>query len=71
MANRDQLSQLLSGLSETEQEILIAAKAEGVGYAELAVEQGKSVAAIKKMVSRALQRIRVNAHGAVAGMTSS
>lgn len=71
VANRDQLFQLLSGLSESEQEILIAAKVEGVGYAELAVEKGKSVAAIKKMVSRALQRIRVNAHGAVAGMTSS
>src|SRR5690606_35882965 len=36
VANRDQLFQLLSGLSETEQEILIAAKVEGVGYAELA-----------------------------------
>jgi len=71
VADREQLLQLLSGLSEAEQKIFIATKLEGVGYAQLAADQGKSVAAIKKMVSRALQRIRVNAHGAVAGMANS
>jgi len=71
VADREQLLQLLSGLSETEQYTLIAAKLEGVGYAELAVEQGRSVAAVKKMVSRTLQRIRLNAHGAAVGLASS
>ncbi len=56
--DREHLSQLLAGLSETERSILIAAKLEGVGYAEIALAQGKSVDAVKKMASRALQRIR-------------
>lgn len=72
VADHEQLAQLLAGLSESEREILIAAKLEGVGYAELAVEQGKSVVAIKKMISRALQRVRSNALvEAAAGLASS
>jgi DNA-directed RNA polymerase specialized sigma24 family protein len=37
---------------------LVAAKIEGIGYPELAARLGKSVDAIKKMISRALQRLR-------------
>ena len=61
IADREQVSHLLAGLSEAEREILIAAKLEGVGYAELAGQQGQTVVAVKKMVSRALQRARCNA----------
>ncbi len=61
IADHDQLLHLFAGLSEAEREILIAAKLEGVGYAELAVRKGKSVVAVKKMISRALQRARCNA----------
>lgn len=72
IADHEQLSHLLAGLSEAEREILIAAKLEGVGYAELAVQQGKTVVAVKKMVSRALQRVRCNALvEAAAGLASS
>ncbi len=56
--DRELLSRLLVGLSDAERRIVIGAKLEGVGYAELAVQQGKTVAAVKKMASRALQRIR-------------
>ena len=56
--SRELVAQLVGSLSEEERETLIAAKAEGVGYAELAARLGKSVDAVKKMVSRTVLRLR-------------
>jgi RNA polymerase sigma-70 factor (ECF subfamily) len=53
-----QVGWLLDRLSPEERRVLVAAKVEGVGYAELARDLGKSVAAVKKLASRAMQRIR-------------
>lgn len=61
VANREQLAQLLDGLSPDERYVVLSAKVEGIGYPELAEHLGKSVDAVKKMASRALQRLRVNA----------
>jgi RNA polymerase sigma-70 factor (ECF subfamily) len=61
VAERDHLAQLLDGLSPEERHVLICAKGEGAGYAELAVQLGRSVDAVKKMASRAAQRLRAAA----------
>jgi RNA polymerase sigma-70 factor (ECF subfamily) len=61
VANREQLAQLLDELSPDERYVVLSAKVEGIGYPELAEHLGKSVDAVKKMASRALQRLRVNA----------
>lgn len=45
-------------LSAEERRVLVAAKVDGVGYAELAQELGKSRDAVKKLASRAMQRLR-------------
>lgn len=58
VADRQQLSQTLDGLSAEERYVLVSAKAEGCGYAEIAVHLDKSVDAVKKMASRAMQRLR-------------
>lgn len=58
VADREQLDRMLAALSSQERFALVSAKLEGVGYAELASQLGKSVDAVKKMVSRALQRLR-------------
>lgn len=58
LAEHDQLRQLLDGLSPEERHILICAKGEGADYAEIATQLGKSVDAVKKIASRALQRLR-------------
>jgi RNA polymerase sigma-70 factor (ECF subfamily) len=58
LAERELLGQALAGLSEEDRHILLAAKWEGVGYAELAAELGKSAAAVRKAASRALRRLR-------------
>ena len=58
VAERDHLAQLLDTLSPEERHVLICAKGEGVGYAELATQLGRSVDAVKKMASRAAQRLR-------------
>lgn len=60
VANREQLAQLLDRLSPDERYVVLSAKVEGIGYPELAKHLGKSVDAVKKMASRALQRIRVH-----------
>jgi RNA polymerase sigma-70 factor (ECF subfamily) len=52
------LGQALAALSGEERHILVSSKLEGVGYPELAVRLGKSVAAVRKMASRTLQRLR-------------
>jgi RNA polymerase sigma-70 factor (ECF subfamily) len=58
LAERERVEELLRDLSPEERYVLVSAKIEGVGYAELALQLGKSVDAVKKMASRALQRLR-------------
>jgi RNA polymerase sigma-70 factor (ECF subfamily) len=58
VSDREQLARLLDVLSTEERHVLVCAKGEGIGYAELAAELGKSVDAVKKMASRAVQRLR-------------
>jgi RNA polymerase sigma-70 factor (ECF subfamily) len=68
VAERDHLAQLLDTLSPEERHVLICAKGEGAGYAELAAQLGRSVDAVKKMASRAAQRLRAAAPLARAGV---
>jgi len=58
VADREQLGQILDSLSADERYVLVSAKVEGIGYSELALHLGKSADAVKKMASRALQRLR-------------
>lgn len=58
VADREQVGQILDGLSAEERFVLISAKIEGTGYPELAAHLGKSVDAVKKLASRAMQRVR-------------
>lgn len=71
VADREHLAQLLDTLSADERYVLISAKAEGVGYPELAVQLGKSVDAVKQMASRAMRRLREVPQSAAAGSMSS
>lgn len=59
LAGREQLGQMLVGLSADERYVVVSSKLEGIGYSELAAQLGKSVDAVKKMASRATQRLRV------------
>lgn len=52
------LGRALELLSGEERHVLVSAKLEGVAYPELAAQLGKSAAAVRKMASRALQRLR-------------
>ena len=61
VADREQLGQMLDSLSADERYVLVSAKVEGIAYSELAVRLGKSADAVKKMASRALQRLRAAA----------
>jgi DNA-directed RNA polymerase specialized sigma24 family protein len=54
----ERAARVLERLSAEERHVLVAAKLEGAGYAELARDLGKSVAAVKKLASRAMQRLR-------------
>lgn len=71
VCDRDELAHLLSGLSDVDRYVFLAAKGNGEGYSELAEELGKTVDAVKKMASRALQRLQraaiVEASAPVAG----
>ena len=60
VANREHLAQLLGGLSAEERYVVVSSKVEGLGYAELADQLGKSVDAVRKVASRALQRLRAS-----------
>ncbi len=51
----------LEQLSAEERYVLVSAKVGGVGYRELAWELGKSADAVKKLASRAMQRLRATA----------
>ena len=64
VADREQLSQILGALSAEERHVLVSTKVEGIGYPELAAHLGKSVDAVKKMASRAMQRLRNAPHSA-------
>lgn len=48
----------LSALSAEERRIVIASKVEGVRYDELGVRVGKSTIAVRKIASRAVQKVR-------------
>ena len=61
IAQREHFGQVLDALSPDERYILLSSKVEGVGYAELAEQLGKSVDAIKKIASRATIRLRSGA----------
>lgn len=58
LADRADVEALLESLSPEERYVVVSAKVEGIGYAELADRLGKSEDAVKKMASRALQRLR-------------
>ena len=65
VSQRDELEQLLEGLSADERYVLVRSKGEGVGYAELASQLGRSIDAVKQMASRATRRLRTSYAGSV------
>jgi RNA polymerase sigma-70 factor (ECF subfamily) len=67
LADREEICRALAELSSEERYILVSSKLEGVGYAELALRLGKTVDAVKKAASRAVQRLRASAVPAAAG----
>jgi RNA polymerase sigma-70 factor (ECF subfamily) len=58
VVERELLDEALAGLSPEERHVLVSSKLEGTGYPELAVQLGKTAAAVRKTASRALQRVR-------------
>ncbi len=58
VADREEVRQILDALSPEERYVLVSAKVEGIGYPELAAHLGKSADAVKKLASRAMQRLR-------------
>ena len=62
VANREEVAELLAALSPEERYVVLSAKVAGIGYPELAEHLDKSVDAVKKMASRAVQRVRAAAH---------
>jgi len=70
VGDREVLLHVLASLSREERYVLVASKIEGVGYPELAAQLGKSVHAVKKMVSRAILRLRATALSAPPALTS-
>jgi RNA polymerase sigma-70 factor (ECF subfamily) len=58
LADRDQLGHLLAALKPGERYVVVSSKLDGAAYSDLAERTGKSVGAVKKMASRAMQRIR-------------
>lgn len=65
--NAERVAHVLAQLSAEEQKVLVSAKVEGVGYAQLARELGKSTDAVKKLASWAMQRLRGAASPSPAG----
>jgi RNA polymerase sigma-70 factor (ECF subfamily) len=70
VADREILHDVLAALSREERYVLVASRIEGVGYPELAARLEKSVDAVKKMVSRAIQRLRSAARSPTAPIAS-
>jgi len=57
-SERDELARLLDLLAPDERYVLVASKGDGVGYAELANQLGRSIEAVRKLSSRAALRLR-------------
>jgi RNA polymerase sigma-70 factor (ECF subfamily) len=57
-AAAEQAHAVLAQLSGVERYVLVSAKVHGREYSELAGELGRSAAALKKLASRAMQRLR-------------
>jgi RNA polymerase sigma-70 factor (ECF subfamily) len=55
---REQARQLLRCLPDEQAAVLVASKAHGADYAEIAARIGKSVDAVKQSASRSLRRLR-------------
>ena len=66
LADRQHAERALAALSPQERHVLVSAKVEGISYLELADQLGRSVDSIKKMASRAMQRLRASRRAAVA-----
>jgi len=58
--DRERLGQALGALSPDERYVLVSSRVEGVPLRKLAADLGKSVDAVKKMASRATQRLRAD-----------
>jgi len=58
LATREHADRLLELLSPEERYVLLAAKLGGVGYPDLAEDLGRTAVAVRKMASRAMQRLR-------------
>ena len=67
LVGRELVERMLQSLSPEERYIVVSAKVEGVGYPELARHLGKSADAVKKMASRAIQKLRSSALGGADG----
>lgn len=61
LLTREGVDLVLQQLSPEERYVLITAKVGGVGYPELADDLGLSAVAVRKMASRAMQRLRAAA----------
>jgi RNA polymerase sigma-70 factor (ECF subfamily) len=61
LGDRELLGRALAALSHEERYVLVSAKVDGVGYPELAASLGRSVEAVRKLASRATQRLRAAA----------
>lgn len=64
VAAAEQAGEILGRLSGIERYVLVSAKVHGREYAELARELGKSAAAVKKLASRAMRRLRAGERSA-------
>ncbi len=71
LADRERVDLLLQNLSPEERYVLVAAKVGGVGYPALADDLGKSVVAVRKTASRAMQRLRAAADLSAAAIHAS
>lgn len=67
LEDRERVALLLDALSPEERYVVLSSKVEGIGYSELAEHLGKSVDAVKKVASRAIQRLRAAEHGDTSG----
>lgn len=64
IVHRASARDVLEQLSPVERFVLLSNKVDGQTYSEIARELGKSVVAVKKLASRALQRLRAHPHAA-------
>ena len=58
VAERELVWRALARLSGEERHVLVSSKLDGLQYPELAAQLGKSAQAVRKLASRALQRLR-------------